>query len=446
MIFIKTKKHLNLIYNFINLKTNYCQRIISNPAIRDFLANINKVLIYKTIACLLLAIVVIISARVLTQSEFGHVGIVNNISYLLFVPMILGIHGSMYKFLPISSKTERKELIFFSALISLITISLFSILLWNLSPSLTMKLNISHHIWKIGIIMTVLFSFTSLSESYLRGQRLFDDICIFKLVSSITNLLLILIFYFGFNQKKLECYLLSTAISYVLFTALAMFKIKLTIPTRVNWAMIKKIYTYGINSSLNMFIGGFIFISDIFFVNYFCSPETVGLYNAYQGFLKNIFSVLFYEVFLVVFLPFIAQSNNNQLMKQKVKVYIPIILIIVIAGSGLANILFLKLFGERYQLNYLYLALSSLSIALYTIYQINLAIYIMEGNRSTLITGFTIFSVSPFILYLQFICTKYWNMIGTLVSIVLTNLVLIISMEISYRYLSYKFKKYFNQI
>lgn len=416
-----------------NLKiTNAYRFITESQSFKDFLINFNEVLIYKIIASLFATIVMIITARTITPSEFGQLGIINTLSNLFFVPMLLGVHNSMYKYLPTSGETERSELIFYSTLGGALSISLSVAVFLGIFPFLVRQLNISNYLWETGVIMTVLVCSNVLSESYLRGEKLFNAICKFKLIASIANFLLVVLFYLGFHQKNWRYYFLSLAASQILFTLLALIRLKIKILTAFNWEIIKKIYRYGINSSLSTFLGGFIFLSDVFFVNYFCSPEKVGMYNAYQGFIKNTFSVFFYDVFLVVFLPLIAQSNYNQLVKKKIRVYLPVILIVIITGSALAIIVFIKLFGENYQLNYLYVALSAISIGLYTIYQLSLSIYNMEGNKSALLTGITILLVLPFSLVLQFLATKYWGMTGTLMSVVLTNLLLILSMEICF--------------
>lgn len=428
---------MNKILKVTNSIDAYCQFIKRNQLIKEFLTNFSKVLIYKIITSLFLAIITIITARTVTPTEFGQVGIINNIAYLLFIPMILGVHSSMYKFLPISNETERNELIFLSILGSSLSILLFVLLFLCVFPYFIGKLNITNYLWQTGIIMTVIVSSNILSESYLRGQKLFGEICKYRLVAAVINLLMIVLFYIGLKQKSLDYYFLSLAASQILFTILAMFRVRVRMLTNVDWTSIKKVYQYGINSSISMFLGGFIFVSDLFFVNYFCSPMEVGLYNAYQGFIKNIFSILFYEVFMVVFLPVIAESNYNQLVKRKVQVYLPVIMIMLITCSSLAIIFFIKLFGHNYQLNYPYATLSSISIALYAIYQIKLSIYNMEGDKSALMTGITLLINLPFILSLQFAATKYWGITGALVSVVFTNLILIVGMEISFRFFSF---------
>ncbi|NLW46454.1 MAG: oligosaccharide flippase family protein [Firmicutes bacterium] len=424
----------NILLKVNNKISTFYQLIKKNQLIKEFLANFSEVLIYKIITGLLLVVVTIITARAVTPSEFGRIGIVNNLSYLLFVPMLLGVHSSMYKFLPTSNETECNELIFISVIGSSLSISLFVLLFLGVFPFFIGELNITNYLWQTGIIMTVILSLNVLSESYLRGKKLFSEICKYRLIGSVVNFMMIVLFYNGLHQNSLDYYFLSLAASHILFTILALFKIKIKISTPINWRKIKKVYQYCVSSSISMFLGGFIFVSDMFFVNYFCSPEEVGLYNAYQGFCKNIFSVLFYEVFMVVFLPLIAHSNYNQLAKRKVSAYLPAILVIAITGSSLAMIFFIKLFGHNYQLNYLYVALSSISIAVYAIYQIKIAIYNMEGKKSALMTGITILICLPVLFFLQLMTTKYWGITGALVSVVFTNLLLLLVMEIGFRY------------
>ncbi len=416
------------------LENNRIRKLVSNSEYREFLTSINRVFFFKVIVYLITTIIIVLTARNLTPSQFGGTGVISNIAYLLFVPMLLAVHSAMYKFLPESDNKGRNELMSISALGSIISIPIFSMVLLFITRLISKQLNIPVNEWKMAILLTVFLSLSTISESYLRGQKKFNFICYFKLFSSIINLLLIIICFFVLGIKSLETYVYSLIISHLIFTVLALTRsgaVQACI-FKVSWASVKKVYIYSFSNILSMFLGGVTLSSDLFFVNYFCSPSTVGVYNAYQGFVKNIFSVLFYEVFLVVFLPFLAKADHRRMAKS-IKRYIPVIIAVVMAGSGLLTMLFIFLFGQNYKLNLVYIVLSSSGIALYAIYQIYVYVYNIEGSKRAMFTGLSTLAILPLALGLQYYFTRFYSMRGALISVVLTNLLLILSLKIANR-------------
>ncbi|PYG87851.1 O-antigen/teichoic acid export membrane protein [Ruminiclostridium sufflavum DSM 19573] len=414
------------------LENTKLKHIISNSDYRDFLTSINRVFFFKVIVYLITTIIIVLTARTLTPSQFGRTGVISNIAYLLFVPMILAVHSAMYKFLPESDAKDRKELMSIAALGSLISIPVFSISLLFINKLILKQFNIPFNEWQLAILLTIFLSLSTISESYLRGHRKFNSICLFKLFSAVINLVLIIICFFVLNIKSFEIYVYSLIISHLVFTALALTRAKIFKICKISLSGIKKVYIYSFSNILSMFLGGVTFSSDLFFVNYFCSSSTVGVYNAYQGFVKNIFSVLFYEVFLVVFLPFLAKANHRGLVKS-IRRYIPVIIAAVMIGSGLLTIIFILLFGQDYKLNLIYIVLSSLGIALYTIYQIYVYVYNIEGSKRAMLTGLSTLAILPFALGLQYYLVRFYDMKGALISVVLTNLLLILSLKIANR-------------
>ena len=407
---------------------NY-NKLINNTINRDFLVSINKVFLYKALVYVILTVILVLTARNFTAAQYGRTGVINNLAFLMFVPMILGVHSSMYKFLPISNKADRNELMIISALGSFISISLFSVFLLLAKRFFIAWLNITMNEWHMVIILTVFVSLSTISESYLRGQEKFDAICIFKLISTLLNLIAIAVFYFVLNIKNIEVYVFSLIVSHMVFTILAVIKLGIKKTCKIRWTSVKKVYIYGLSNILSMSLGGLTLSSDLFFVNYFCNASTVGHYNAYQGFMKNIFSVLFYEIFLVVFLPFLAKSDNKHI-KKAVSKYIPILIITVFLGAAISTIVFICLFGKSYELNLVYIVISSLGIAIYTVYQIYVYLYNIEGSKRAMITGLSTLMVLPFTLGLQYYLTKNYNMTGALISVVLTNIILIMCLKV----------------
>jgi O-antigen/teichoic acid export membrane protein len=407
--------------------SNVYRQIKSKPHYVEFLSSINKVFIFKIIVYLISTVIVVIAARILTPAQFGRTGVINSISSLLFVPMLLNVHSSMYKFLPSADEKEKDKLILTSALGSIVSILVFTVIFLLAYDPVIRRLNIPSGEWQMAVALTVFVSFATITEAFLRGQKKFDAICLFKLTAALANLALILVFFFILQLKNLETYVYGLMVFNGLFTLLALFKTGFRKFSAIRWPVVKKIYAFSFSNFLSMLLSGIIFSSDIFFVNYFCSSTEVGIYTAYQGFAKNVFSVLFYEIFLVVFLPFLAKADRNSLEK-KLKRFTPLIVAAIILCSGIMTTVFILLFGQKYVLNPAYIALSALGIALCSVYQLYVYLYNIEGSKKAMYTGLSTLFALPFTMAAQYFLVSRFGIVGALSSVVLTYFILIVAM------------------
>lgn len=414
-----------LVRKYVSIK----KYLESNVSAGEFLKNISQVFAYKGIVYVLITLITVIAARSFAISEFGQVGVINALSYLLAVPMIMGINNSMYKFLPSCGEEEKDELI----LASMIGNVFFSLLSWCIYffiyKYVFYYVKLTWHEWIICIVVTFTVNLYSLTESFLRGRKKYGAICRIKLVSTILNLIILLMFLLVFDKKSADYYFLSFIIGQTLFCGLAIASSNISNVKKIRLETLRKVYSYGLASTFSMLGITIIFSSDIFLIHYFCNAETVGLYSAYQGFIKNIFSVLFFEIFSVVFLPAIAQADYKQL-KYIIRRYSIHILCLVSAGSAAMISFFIMLFGASYTLNPAYIALSSAGIAVYTVFQLYLSVCTMEGRKSAFKIGMAIMMVLPICLCIQVYAIKSRQMAGGLVSVLLTNLLLILALEV----------------
>ncbi len=406
----------------------YKKNFKDNESISDFLKNLSEVFVYKGTVCILATGITVVVARSFTVSEFAKIGIINILSYLLCMPMIMGANNSMYKMLPASTEKEKDELIMVSITGNAIFAIVLCFLYLHLYKYVSVYIKLTRREWMICIATAFAANICALTESFLRGRKKYVTICKIKLVSVVLNLMVLLIFLFIFKEKDPKYYFCSLIISQFVFCGLAVARSNISCIGKIRWETVKRVYVYGVASTFGTLTVGAIFSSDILFVQYFCDNETVGVYTAYQGFLKNIFAVLFFEIFMVVFLPSIAQADHAELQREIRKRSI-LIFFFVSAGSVIIMSFFIILFGAGYALNSTYVILSSVGMATYAIFQLYLSVTTMKGSKSAFKVGIMIASVLPISFCVQIYMTRNWHVVGALAGAFLSNLLMIFTFE-----------------
>ncbi len=178
---------------------------------------------------------------------------------------------------------------------------------------------------------------------------------------------------------------------------------------------------------LTILLTALLYNSDMIILNYFAhDSKDLGIYASYQGIIKQLFYVGFQEIFSVVFLPSIANKDKKQLYLQIDKWTFPIVGLVMLS-SALFIASTILLIGRQYIFNPVYVLLSSLGISLYTLFQVHYSIVSMEGEKGALSALFCILSVLPIALILQIILIRSYLVPGAMVSAVITNSLLVIS-------------------
>ncbi len=410
--------------NWLDFILNKLEIIFHTPGVRKFARNIGTIFFYNRAASFFITILGIITARVLGPADYGNIALIGNASNFLIIPMIMGINSSMFKLLPGSLPKRTRELIGTAFFSNLVTTIFFGWLFLNGYEWIGKPLKFTHSIWDFCIVTTILINFFSLNESFLRGREEYSFIGKGRLVSSIVFFISVLFFY-RIGLLNLSTYYIGFFLSQALFCVISIWKNRKWLIS-FSWPTAKEIYRYGGIIMLHMFFNAIVFSSDIFIVNYFNPGRDVGIYSVYQGAVKNLFVMMFYEVFSVVFLPTIAQMDRFDIYRKINKMTLQIIVFVTFSTFGL-TILTVCLFGREYPLNFGYALLVALSISFYLLFQLYNSIISMEGNREALLCLIPFLIVLPFALFLQVGLTKTNGLTGAMMAVLLTNISLFIT-------------------
>jgi len=144
-----------------------------------------------------------------------------------------------------------------------------------------------------------------LSESFIRGQKKYEMLARFKLVSNFIFFLLFLLLQYYFQVMDFHLYFYSFFASQAIFIIMAFYKSGFQ-SFQFSKPVFKQIYIYGFFNMTNTLLLMIINSGELIMVNFFSPGRDVGVYSIYQGFVRNIFSIIFFDVFAVVFLPTIA--------------------------------------------------------------------------------------------------------------------------------------------
>lgn len=406
-----------------------------------FIKNIGTIFFYNRIGAIFTMFVAIWTARILGPVEYGKIGMITYIANLLMHPVILGVNTAMYKFLPDSAASEKDELMSTALFGNIILVIVFSWLYYSAEGLAETYLRIQTPIWNMGIVATIVLNFYILSESFIRGQKQYLSIARARLAGNLFFFAAFVIILYYFRNVNIQGYFYPYCASQLLFVIIAMVKSGLCLRTfPLSWPTFKKIYQFGFWNMANSLMIIILFSSDLFLINYFSPGEAVGVYNLYQGFAKGLFSVLFYEVFTVVFLPTIAHMDKYKLYRMFQR-FVPMILPVIIGTVSCLIGIVVWLSGKEYGFNWIYILLVASGIGFYSVYQINNAIFTMEGNTGAKLSLIPLGIILPISLIIQYFFTKFYKITGTMAAITITNFLLMVIFQVMMYFAPVKFRQ-----
>ncbi len=424
----RTKKTVKTIRD--NKKIFKMDFLLSHPMIKtSFFRNIRIIFFFNVISYVLIALSNLLVIRIWGPAEYGRIALIQNLQSFLFIPVLMGNNNAMYKFLPKSSKDDAKKTMGSGFYGTLAGIIFFTTLYFIVFPVAGRLLKVPFNIWRYAVIFSVINSLFIFSESCLRGSKRFSLIGRFRLIgASIFFVLIFLILFFYKPSCNFRYFFISFFIYQGFFIFLAFYSLKMPI-LHFDFSRLSRNFRYGGFMMLNLLLTTLLFNSDILFMNYFYSKDTLGIYAVYSGFAKVLFNVFFYEVFSVVFLPTIAGMDFRLVIK-KIEKYIIPVSIAVFSATALVCAIIMLFINRKNVLNVFYIGLLSINIAFYTVFQLYNSIMYMEGEKGALVCLVVITIVIPFSLLLQYVFIHSWNIPGAFIAQILTNGLLIITIKL----------------
>lgn len=403
---------------------------IKSPGSALFLRNFGVTFIFKALSLLLTLVVYVMSVRELGVITWGQIALMTSIANIMVIPLTFGLHSGVVKYVPVSTAGEGRKLMGTALIANLVPSVIVTVLLVLAGPLVQHLFDFPLHNWLAAVGLAMSMNMYILTESFLRGKQLFFRLGMYKLIGSVLFLGGALIGMYMLGVKSMSSYMIPLIAQNVFFFVAALVRSGL-MPLHFSRDIWKRLISYGLFTMLAWLVSALLFTSDLFLVAHFGEQYELGVYSIYQNTIRNLCSVLFHDVFAVVFIPMIASMNRHHVDRMIMRFSIPIYLLVWI-GAAMVTTVLLLLYGLS--LNWLFVALTSAGIAMNMMYLLMTTVISLDGLKAARWVFIALIIPIPAMLYLQYVFVKQWGMIGGMSSVIVLNVCLVIVLRITVRY------------
>ncbi len=402
------------------------------PLMQRFLRHVSVVFAFKAMSLALTLVVYVLCVRELGAALWGQVALVTSVAGVLLIPLTFGLYNGVVKYVPVSSAADSKAIMGTALAGNLVISTLAAGLLVLAGPTVERiaGLPYAHWLWAVALAMSI--NLYILAESFLRGQQKFYLVGSYKFYASIALLLGTAAILYAWQIKSMAAYLLPFIAYHLLFFIGALPKSGVW-PLRVSGQAWRLLLGFGLFNMLTWLCSTVLFTSDLYFIARFGTDYETGVYSVYQNNIRALCTILFHDVFAVVFLPMIASRDKRQVDRMAVNYSIPIFLAIC-AGVAMLTACLVLLLGKSIPLHGGYIALTAAGSAMNMMYLLFTSILSLDGVRAAKLAWVSLLLPMPLLLGLQYVCVQQWGVMGGMVSVVIVNALLVLSFRLAIHY------------
>lgn len=394
---------------------------INHKFYRSFFSNLGIVFVFRFTTAVLSMVAIIFTVRNCGVIAMGNIGMVQNTANFLIIPIICGINSSIIKYLPLYEDKQNDEFIgtvlIWNTVLAIVLVTIY-IIFKGIFCKIT---NLSTDLWIYSVILALTLNFATVFESVLRAKKSFFSLGTLKMISTIIFFAIVVVSVF--KTKNYYFYIFGFIIYQAIFAVLTIKKIGIK-KSGFSIKISRIIYEYGAINMVSWVLSYILFSVDLFVINHYCSTYDVGIFSLYQTNVRNIFNILFYDIFLVVFLPTIAGMDKVKIYKKIISI-IPLLIPFAIITNFAIGIVLFFLYGHNYQFNLTYIILVSVSTAFHFIYLVFNSVFGMEGKKGALMCLTVLGIPMPLLIAANIVFIKFYGITGAMVCSLLTQLVLI---------------------
>lgn len=406
------------------------------PGIAIFLRNLGVTFIFKALSLILTLIVYVMCVRELGVITWGQVALIGSVANIVLIPLTFGFYNGVVKYVPVSTDEESRELMGTALVANLILSSIVTAMLIAMGQMVERLFGFSSASWIGAVALAMSINLYILTESFLRGQQQFFRLGVYKLIGSLLFLTGSLVGLYLLGVKSMVSYLIPLIVQNLFFFVITLCRMNLR-PMRVTWKALNKLYSFGFFIMLSWLVSTLLFTSDLFIMTKFGTDYELGVYSVYQNTIRGLFTILFQDVFAVVFLPMIAGASKRDADRIILKYSVPIYFAIWFATAIITAVL-IVLYGN-FPLNWTYVGLTSAGIAMNMIYLLFTTVVSLDGVRAAKLAFVALIIPIPVSLPLQYLLIEHWGMIGGMISVIVLNIGLILVLRLTIR-LFYQFQ------
>ncbi|WP_040949678.1 oligosaccharide flippase family protein [Gorillibacterium massiliense] len=405
---------------------------VKQPGILAFFRNIGVTFVFKGLSLILTLIISVVCVREFGAALWGRAALIGNLAGILYIPLTFGFYYGVVKHLPLAEDKEGRELMGTALAGNLVSTAGLGLLFLLVGSAAERSFGLSAEVWSWAIALAASINLYILAESFLRGKQRFLLIGSFKLYASLLSLAGVLFGLYVLGIRTLSAYVWPTIAYNLLFFA-AGIGVSRPFSFRVSRQAWQKLFAFGTFTMLSSLVSALLFTGDLLFVARFGTDEDVGVYSVYQSTIRSLCTILFHDVFAVVFLPMIAGKDKRRVDRAIRRYFFPIAAGIGAAAAVIATGLVL-LYGGVFPLKGLYVALTAGGISLNIMYLLTVSVVSLDGVRAARLAFLALAVPLPFLLALQYFLIRQWGLTGGMVSVLLLNAVLLVSLRILLRF------------
>ena len=381
--------------------------------------------------------------RVFGPEEYGKYVLLYSAFNILVIPMFFGLNNSIVKYLPENSTDFVKSKNIISSGITGIAfftiISLF--IFYFFKESVANQLSLSNSLY----LITLCFCFFAVIKGAL--DSIFKGFCQFKKQAYLSCMyaLVILVSFFLINyfysSRSYIVYVLSIMIGVVVYNIYLFFQFKeYLLPISFDKKIFSKLFRYGFLNTIAMLVWIFMLNFDRFVVNHYLDLKTVGIYAVYAGASTMLTSKLL-GVFLNVFFPTAAGMEDKSFVNKKISKLFWFMFVPGLVVNFMIMLIMLFFYGNKYPINILWILIFSFSSLLYSFANIKWNLIATEGVGSMwYCTKHSVISLL-FYIFFNIVLVKNFGITGSVLSMVIVSLYLLLSSEYYFKYVFKNIKK-----
>jgi O-antigen/teichoic acid export membrane protein len=336
---------------------------------KKFLKNMSLSFVGGIIAFATLFLVNILAARFLGPEEYGRymffASIATAFSIFLVLEADAGISYSLSRAKREGQSKIISSIVFLFLIISLLFTSFVFLFKEQFLSFLNYFIETDNNTIFFIIGLAVIFSLKRLQEGILRGKKLFLPQLIIKILEAFSVLVIFFAIYKLFGVNKYFDYfqavfwgsfiaIFGTII--ILRKDISFFKISLS--------SVKSIYKYSRLGFINSIATLILKNADKFLVIAFFDIKTVGIYAAYYT-VSILPAARINQLFINVYFPSISSGVNKKALYEKIKKTLKISFIPIFFIAIFFIYTLILLFGSKYPINYLWIILLSVYVAIH---------------------------------------------------------------------------------
>lgn len=363
------------------------------------------------------------AGRLLGPEEYGKYSLIISMGQLFIIPMLFGIGTASIQYL--ANNRDEKDKIISTANISVfILIILATITLFLFREYLKNIFKVNNIIFLFAMAYSASLALKYLSEAILKGMHKFK----FLSGLGVINAFFIFLAFFGIiiftTNRTFVGYGMATISGMLLCFFIVFFKNRVEL-SNFDFNVFKKIMNYGAFASLGAVSGFTLNNIDRIALNNYLGFSSVGLFAAYLS-ASSFFSGQILQIFVDVFFPSVSSAENKKIVYEKIKKIIYISFLPLFLLNMLATGIIIKLYGEKYELNYAYIVLFSL-LGVLTLCQSVLWWFIASfGNKGIRFTSTSGITIGIFNILLMIFMVKLLGFIGAVYCLIITATVILV--------------------